>query len=174
MMISNKTPLFAAAVASVLAWCAPASAADTPPAGPGVVTMTRGMKIFGDAEAQLVAALKARDTAAVDRLVGPDFEQRSQAAPGTPLPREDWLAQAPAEAARSSAMREMAVHDYGDLAIVSFLWTREPPLPAAFVVDVWQRPSGSEPYQLVTRYMSAASGAPARKGTASPPVDPKR
>jgi hypothetical protein len=176
MKTSNTMTRIAAAPAAAFALllAGAAAAADTAPSGHGIVTMTRAMKVFSDAETQLVAALKARDTVAVDRLVGPDFEQRSQAAPGTPLPREDWLAQAPAEAARSAGMREMAVHDYGDLAIVSFLWAREQPQAPAFVVDVWQRPSASEPYQLVTRYLGAAPAAPARKAPASAPVDPKR
>jgi hypothetical protein len=178
-MNTSKTIRPAAVLALLLASAMAAPAADTPPTGHGIVTMTRGMKVFGDAESQLLAALKAHDTAAIDRLVGPDFEQRSQGAPGTPLPREEWLAQAPAEAARSAGLREMAVHDYGDVTVVSFLWAREQPHAPAFVVDVWQRPSAGEPPQLVTRYLSAAPAAPTRKGptpqaTASPPVDPKR
>jgi hypothetical protein len=178
-MTTLQTTRLATAFALLLGLAVPSMAADPAPSGHGIVTMTRGVKIFNDAETQLISALKARDTAAIDRLVGPDFEQRSQGAPGTPLPREEWLAQAPAEAARSTGLREMAVHDYGDLALVSFLWAREQPHAPAFVVDVWRRPSAGEPYQLVTRYLSAQSVAPTRKSptaqaAASSPVDPKR
>jgi hypothetical protein len=173
-------PRAAATAVAALCLAAPAGAADTPPTGgqQRIVTMTRGMKIFGDAEAALTAALKAKDSATLDRLVAADFEQLAQGAPGTPVPREDWLKQAPADAARSTGIRDMAVHDYGDIAIVSFAWTREPAQASAFVVDVWRRTSPQEAFQLKTRYLSAApASATHRRAQPAPApasVDPKR
>jgi hypothetical protein len=149
--------------------------------------MTRGMRIFGDAERKVIAALKAHDKAALDRLVADDFEQRSQPAPGEPLARDEWTREAPAAAAQSAGLRQMAVHDLGDTAVVSFQWLHPAP---DFVVDVWRKKAGSDDWQLAIRYLSAApaaasaapTAAPSMAGHASPPapastsgpVDPKR
>jgi len=78
----------AALVAALVGAAAPAFAADAEaPIVKRIGTMTRGTKVFGDAEEAIVAALKAKDAAALDRLVAPDFEQRTQGAPGMPVPR---------------------------------------------------------------------------------------
>ena len=171
-------PLRGLAAATVLAACAEgpvaAWAAGVAPTGHGIVTMTRGMRMFGDAETALIVAMKSRDTAALDKLVGPTFEQRSQDAPGAPLARDEWVAQAGAAAAKSTGLQQMAVHDYGDLSVVSFLWTRQAPQASAFVVDVWQRGELGQ-YVLMTRYFSplpAASGK--MKRPVPPAVDTKK
>lgn len=181
----NRLPLATAlTVAASLPVLAPAQGA--PDSGHGIVTMTRGMRVFGDAEARIVAALKGRDAAVLDGLVAPDFEQRTQAAPGTPLPREDWLKQAPAAAVQSGGFRQMAVHDFGDTAVVSFQWLHPAP---DFIVDVWRKKTGTDDWELAVRYASGAAPAAAapaasaavhaRKPSASSapassPVDPKR
>ena len=78
----------AALVAALVGAAAPAFAADAEaPIVKRIGTMTRGTKVFGDAEEAIVAALKAKDATALDRLVAPDFEQRTQGAPGMPVPR---------------------------------------------------------------------------------------
>ena len=151
----------------------PVLAADVAPSGRGIPTMTRGMKIFGDAEARLVDAMKSRDAATLDELVDPLFEQRGQAEPGTPLPREDWVAQAAADAAGSVGVRQMAVHDHGDLAVVSYLWERGGARGNAFVVDVWKRKS-PDVWVLVTRYLSRAAAPAAGRRAKAPAVDPKK
>jgi hypothetical protein len=181
--VKKAHPIPLAALAAALAAavsCAPAAAADEPaPIVKRIGTMTRGAKVFGDAEEALVAALKSQDAAALDRLVAPDFEQRTQGAPGTPVPRADWIKQGPGEVAHSTGLRDFAVHDYGDINVVSFAWTREPPQATAFVVDVWQRkPGGGDAWQLSTRYLSTVPASAARKGakpaSTPSPVDPKR
>jgi len=164
-----KIPLTTLAVVAVLGASLGAAAQ---PAGRGVMTMTRGVKTFTDAEAELVTAMKARDGAAIDRIVGIEFEQRSAAAPAAPVWRGDWIDQAPAEFARSAGLRDMAVHEFGDVAVVSFTWLRERPQAPAFVVDVWHRKGEGEPYQLASRYLSAQPGA-ARKSAARA-VDTKK
>jgi len=176
---AQLTPI-AALAAALLAAAAPAIAADAEaPIVKRIGTMTRGTRIFGDAEEALVAALKAKDAAALDRLVAPDFEQRSQVAPGEPVPREEWIRKAPGEVATSAGVRDMAVHDYGDVQVVSFVWMREPPAASAFVVDVWQRkPGGGDAWQLSTRYLggtpASAKARGAKPAPAPSPVDPKR
>jgi hypothetical protein len=174
----HLAPLAATLVAA--AFAAPALAADdAAPIVKRIGTMTRGARVFGDAEDALVAALKSQDAAALERLVAPDFEQRTQGAPGTPVPREDWIKRGPGEVAHATGLRDIAVHDYGDINVVSFTWTREPPQASAFVVDVWQRkPGGGDAWQLSTRYQSTVpAGVPkrgAKPASAPASVDPKR
>jgi len=173
-------PPIAALAAALLAAAVPAFAADAEaPIVKRIGTMTRGAKVLGDAEEALVAALKAQDTAALDRLVAPDFEQRTQGAPGSPVPREDWIKKAPGEAAKTTGVRDVAVHDYGDVQVVSFVWTREPPQSSPFVVDVWTRkPGGGDNWLLSTRYLSVTPAGSTRRKPNAPSapasVDPKR
>jgi hypothetical protein len=140
--------------------------------GRGVMTMTRGVKVFSEAEAQLVEVMQSHDAAAIDRIVGIEFEQRGPAAPAAPIWRGDWIDQAPAEFAHSAGMRDMAVHEFGDVAVASFTWLRDKPQAPAFVVDVWRRKGEGEPYQLVSRYLSPQPAA-VRKGRAHA-VDTKK
>jgi hypothetical protein len=157
-----RTGVAAACLATITAM-----AADTPPTGGRIVTMTRGMKIFGDAEAALIRALAARDTAGIDAIVDPSFEQRNGATPADPLPHDDWIEKAAAETSTGDRFSQMAVHDHGDIVVVSFLLERKG-RGDAFVVDVWRRQSADK-FLLVTRYLSAAAApaAGARTGHAS-------
>lgn len=155
----------------------PASAADAPPGR--IMTMTRGMKIFGDAEYALINALVARDQTTLDALVDPTFEQRDGAGPGEPLPREDWITQAPREASTRDRLTQMAVHDEPGMAVVSFLLQR-PGKGDAFVVDVWRKQADMEKPVLMIRYLSAAASPAARAARhvtgrpSAPVVDTKK
>jgi len=175
---AHPTPIAVLAAALLAAVPACAAAAEAPFVK-RIGTMTRGAKVFGDAEEALVDALKSQDAATLDRMVAPDFEQRTQSAPGNPVPRDEWIRKAPGEVAKSAGVRDIAVHDYGDVQVVSFTWTREPPQTSAFVVDVWRRaPGGGDAWQLSTRYLSATpASSPRRKANPAPApasVDPKR
>ena len=119
--------------------------------------MTRFVKVFTDLEYDLIDAMRLDDKAALDRLVSPEFEQRESAKPGEPLPREDWVRSSDTKAPGVANMSMMAVHDRGELAIVSFrlrLKDRE-----QFIVDVWRR-KGAEGYELLTRYVSSTPAPP--------------
>jgi hypothetical protein len=155
-----------AGLVSLLASALPARAADTPPTGGRIVTMTRGMKVFGDAEYALIQALAAKDKAALDALVDETFEQRGGPNPGEGVPRDEWLPKAQAESSNGDRITQMAVHDMGELALVSFLLQR-PGKGDAFVVDVWKKQAGSDKAVLQIRYFSAAA-VPARKPGAKP------
>jgi hypothetical protein len=159
-----------AAVAIGLAASAATASDDTAPTGRGPGTMTRGVAVFGRAEAALIDALKAGDTAALDRLVAPLFEQRNAEQPGAPVPRAQWLGQAAAQAAASEKLQQLAVHDHGDVVVASYFWQRAEPLGNAFVVDVWKRQPPGE-FRLVTRYLSPSTSASA---PAVAPADPKK
>lgn len=144
-------------------------------AAPGrtIPTQTRGVKIFTDLENQWLDAVHQRDRAALDKIVAPRFELRSAAAPGTPTPREESLAQSLQAAPFQSSIGQMAVHEYGDLMVVSFLWKIDAAKGAAlpqsvFVVDTWKR--NESDWQVVARYAApVAAGAPNVPGAVPPP-----
>ena len=117
--------------------------------GPGrVMTLTRTVKTFSELENQLDDARRSHDETALGKLLAANFEQRSGAAPAQPIPRGDWLAQPPAE---RTEIGQMAVHEYGNVAVVSFADAAQ----HAFVVDVWNKTD--DHYALSVRYVSTAS-----------------
>lgn len=134
-----------------------------------VPTVTRTIQIFSTLENQWLDAVQKRDQNALNKLVAADFEQRSAAAPGTPTPREESIDQALKAAPFQSSISQMAAHEYGELVMVSFLWTLQVPAGGAlpqkvFVVDTWKRAAGE--WQVVTRYAApVTSGAPQVPGT---------
>ncbi len=168
--IQSSRRLAAVLAACCVAALAPGQAA-AQSAGHRVMTMTRGVSVFGKAETELVEVMKSHDAEAIDRIVGIEFEQRSASAPSMPVPRGDWIDQAAVEFAHSAGMRDMAVHEYGDVAVVSFTWGRDRPQAPAFVVDVWRRKTADDPWQIVSRYVSPLPQvAHKRRGAASAPV----
>lgn len=131
--------------------------------GRGVPTVTRLVKLFIDLEQTLDQQLANGDKADIGHLLADDFEQRNGGAPGNPVPRADWLRQMPRF--RLGEISQMAAHDHGNIAVVSFLATRSG--KSAFVVDVWKNQQGQ--WQLATRYVSGAAEQPS-----PPPVVPKK
>jgi len=116
-----------------------------------IMTLTRTVKIFSELENQLDDARRSHDEAALTKLLDANFEQRNGTAPAAPIPRADWLAQT---SVPKSDISEMAVHEYGSVAVVSFADAAQ----RAFVVDVWNETD--DHYALSVRYMSAANSAP--------------
>ena len=153
-------------VVGVLA--APALAQPAPQAG-NVPTVTRLVKMFSELERGLTEKAQAKDAGALDALLDPSFEMRVGAAPGVPVPREAWIRDARKSTA-APRIEQMAVHDFGDVAVVSF---RERNLRAGaasrgrdrFVVDCWKRDGNG--WKLVVRYVSdaGASAATPASGT---------
>ena len=122
------------------------------------MTVTRSVKVFSELENQLDDARRGHDAAALSKLLAANFEQRSAHAPSAPTPRAEWLAPAPAPAQIS----QMAVHEYGDVAVVSFAEATQ----RAFIVDVWTKTGDS--YALSVRYTSAAPAAAAQTQPENP------
>lgn len=162
----------AASLAMVLAGCLGSPAAAQPlQASVRIPTVTRLVKVFYDLESRLVSNLVARDARAIDQALEPDFEMRAGSMPGTPVPRADWMRQEQANPAQAT-IDQMAVHDFGSVAIVSFrLAPAATPAAGAnqdlFIVDCWKR--DSDGWKLATRYLSnaaaPASAIPASAGT---------
>ena len=132
------------------------------PAG-GRAMVTRSVARYQDLERALLDALASGDRATLARLLDEGFTARTAAGPD-PQERADWLLQAlgPQSATwrhRHWQVRDLAVREVDDLAMVSFLL--DPGAPGAragalFVVDVWRQSTGT----LLSRASSRAADAP--------------
>jgi ketosteroid isomerase-like protein len=138
----------------MLAACGGALAAGqaTPTGRGAAVTPTRNVLIFTKLENEWFDAIQRHDAQAVRRYVTDDFEIRSGHAPGVPTALADALDQWARQPAMRAAIGQMAVHEYGDLMLVSFLWTltEGDAGRAYFVVDAWKR-AGTE-WKAAVRY----------------------
>jgi ketosteroid isomerase-like protein len=148
---------------ALLAACLAATALAQPaPQAGNVPTVTRLVKMFSELERGLVDKIHAKDAGALDAMLDPSFEMRVGTAPGTPVARDAWIRDTRKSTA-APRIEQMAVHDFGNVAVVSF---RERNLRAGaasrgrdrFVVDCWKR--DGDAWKLAVRYVSDA-GAPA-------------
>lgn len=136
--------------------------------GGAVVTPTRNVLIFTKLENDWFDAIQRHDLDAIGRYVTDDFEIRSTPVPGVPTAREEALRQWSQMPAARSAISQMAVHEYGDLMLVSFLWTlgeggaAQSSRQSFFVIDTWKR-IGTD-WKVAVRY-----AAPVGEGGASVP-----
>lgn len=137
-----------------------ASAAQSPGR---VVLLTRPMVEFYHREQALAQALEAGQSKAAEGLLTPNFEVRTAANPGMPMPRAQWIQWMLHNRPMGTRIDGMAVHDYGTVAVVSF--HQHDVLGAAhvandrFVVDVWVKQANN--WLLSVRYSSA--GAPSHR-----------
>jgi ketosteroid isomerase-like protein len=138
--------------------------AQAPTGKPGrvVPTVTRTIQMFSTLENEWLDAVQRRDQDALKKIVAPNFEQRSAAAPGTPTPRAESIGHALQQPPFHSSIEQMAAHEFGELVVVSFLWKLEVPKTGAlpqkvFVVDTWKRSDGE--WQVVTRYTAPVADA---------------
>jgi ketosteroid isomerase-like protein len=152
-----KPSIFLLGLGFSLGMASGSALAQGPTGAPGrtVPTVTRTVQMFSTLEHDWLEAVQQRDEAALKKIVSPDFEQRSAAAPGTPTPRAESIAHALKQPAFQSSIEQMAAHEYGELVVLSFLWKLQVPAGAAlpqkvFVVDTWKRTDGD--WQVVTRY----------------------
>ena len=121
-----------------------------------VRTITRSVLQFGDLERKLALASPADK----GNYLADDFEERLCAEPGTPVARDQWLAQP----GPKFSFRQESVHDFGETSIFSALAVDGD--SRVSLVDVWRKEGNS--YKLAVRYFCPATGpTPA-------PASPKR
>ena len=141
--------LVLAALVAVPALAQPSSSSSRVP------TVTRLVKLFSELEAGLAASGRSKDAAALDRMLDPSFEMRVDTAPGTPIPRDAWIRDLRASSGAAPRIEQMAVHDFGDVAVVSFRDTASGGAAhPRFIVDCWKR--DGDGWRLAVRYASAA------------------
>lgn len=132
------------------------------PAGGRIMTVTRQVAEFSQHEHALADALRTVDHASIDHLLSADFELRDGAMATQPLPRAQWIAGKHAD----DAVEQMAVHDYGNVVVVSFVNRATKPARTTFVVDVWQKQG--EDWKLAVRYQSQLASGKPRSGDIKP------
>ena len=119
----------------------------------GVPTVTRLVKQFSDLERGLADKARAKDASALDAMLDPSFEMRIGSAPGSPVPRDAWIAETRAASGQAPRIEQMAVHDFGTIAVLSFV--ERDGEASHFIVDCWKRDGDS--WKLAVRYASDAS-----------------
>lgn len=129
-------------------------------------TVTRLVTAFSDLESRLDTAARTHDAEALVRLLAPDFEVRSAVRPGVPVTRAQFVEQMAANASPAALIEQMAVHDLGVAAIVSFEMRYGADAAPLFVVDVWGR-AGNE-WQLQVRYAGLGGIRAAHPGAPAP------
>jgi hypothetical protein len=155
-----------------------AAGAAEDPARTRIPTVTRLVKLFAEREGALATALQNGNAAAVEKMLDGDFELRAGWIPGSPTPRDQWIALSTGKPASAYQIEQMAVHEYGEIAVVSFLQAamsgnlrnRDGDI---FTVDVWKR--AADTWTLAVRYASpAGSSAFAIPGASTEPPLRKR
>jgi hypothetical protein len=120
--------------------------------GTGRATATRSVAQYLDLERALADAVRERRRDAVLQMLAPDFELRS----GETLDAIDasaWLAAQQRTGEAATRVRDLAVRELGEVAVVSFFLDPEPSgktRPTLYVVDVWRQVD----HKLVIRYVS--------------------
>ena len=157
MFVRYPTIVFTFVYASCALGLAAASFAQDSGAVP---TVTRLVQTFSTLESEWMAAVRKRDDASVRKFLAEDFEMRNGAEPGRPTPRAEWIKQSLQDAPFSSTTEQMAVHDLGNVAVVSFLWKLDVPKSSGFsrrlfVVDTWELAAGV--WRVKMRYMAPAA-----------------
>jgi len=132
-------------------------------------TVTRLVQTFSELEGRLDTAAREHDAAALDRLLHADFELRNAARPGTPLPRAEFVQQTLDRPMAPARTEQMAVHDIGAAAIVSFLRRSTDAAATLFVVDVWGR-TGRD-WRLQVRYVGPGGAQAEQSGAPMPRSD---
>jgi len=150
----NRLRTFALLFVAMLIACPLASFAADESRPTRIPTVTRLVKIFLDMENTLAAALQNGNAAAIDKLLLDDFELRVASMPANPTPRAEWIRFSLGKPV-SFHVEQMAVHDFGDVAIVNFLQTSAAPnardaAKDVAIVDVWKRAGDS--WKLAVRY----------------------
>lgn len=126
------------------------------PSGGRIETATRGVVRYHGLEKALLQAEQNKDVDTLQNLVSEDFEERS-AEKNQPTPRDLWELLAKSGDITWFHLRDMAVHEFGDIAVVSFLLDRrgqrggKAVTPTVFVVDVWRQAEA----KLAVRYVSS-------------------
>ncbi|BBO99902.1 DUF4440 domain-containing protein [Sulfuriferula nivalis] len=143
-------------ILTVLFWLG-LSLGSTSYAADNVVSVTRLVMVFNTLEAELDVAAQHNNVEVINKLLAPNFEMRVGAMPGNPVPRAAWLHQLQTVPSAPLIPEQMAVHDYDNVAVVSFLNKRSTSAGDIYIVDVWKKLALS--WQLAVRYASPAGRA---------------
>ena len=126
-------------------------------------TATRSVAQYLDLERALADALRQGRRDAVLQMLAPDFELRSGETLDA-IDASEWLAAEQRAGGTPTRVRDLAVRELGEVAVVSFFLDPEPSggkRRTLYVIDVWRQAD----HKLAVRYVSQpvhALQAPAR------------
>jgi hypothetical protein len=135
---------------------APAAAQEP---GHRIVTKTRLQVLFGDLESQWLKAVQQKDAAALDVLLGEEFQVWTPLPTSYPIPREDWQKAAFGRPFQSFRLTQMAVRGVTpDVSVASFRLSQafaavQSQTEDFFVVDVWLKSGKGDNWKCTDRYM---------------------
>ena len=113
---------------------------------------------IGRLEQRWATALVQQDTAALHRLLAPEYALVISAAPQRPIMRTAWLATLPEYQTQSLTITGLTVRVLGDLALASFIGDLAARVRGVerrgkyFLTDVWRRQNGA--WRVIARYSS--------------------
>jgi hypothetical protein len=131
---------------------------------PTITTATKQVTLFTRLESQLLQAVQKKDQAALEGMLGDDFEIDMPDA--DPLPGEDWVDSVMAKdfSLQSFFIREMSVVEQGDSAVVKYQrvqqasWKGMNESGEFFVVDLWKK--NGDTWKLANRYVAKVRSLP--------------
>ena len=164
--------LWALVVATGLTVSAAGQEPVKPPLTPRIITATRQVTIFTGLEKQMLQAVQKKDKTSLQAMLDDDFEIYMPDA--DPLAGDDWVdsVMAPAFSLKSYVLRQMAVVDLGDSAVVKYERILQSTYKGRndggefFVVDLWKKNGDS--WKLASRYVAKVGSIPV-----TPKVQPK-
>ena len=126
------------------------------------------VQLFTRLERDWTTAIQKHDTAALDKLLAPEFIVRTTADPERVINRSDWLEKiVPTYKIDSFSQSGMTVRVFhGDIALVSFVQSQKATVNNShengkfLVVDVWIANRASSQWQPAQRYWAAIRGRP--------------
>lgn len=83
-------------------------------------------------------------------MLAPNFEVRNGSHPITSVPKQEWIT-ANFKHENNQVPREMAVREFGDIHVVSYLYAAKDQPNGEFIVDVWKNENGNS--KLMARYI---------------------
>ena len=127
---------------------------------------------FSKLEKRIGDAVVAQDRAALESLLGNDFELRTTRTGGELTLRDEWLEAATTTyRIRSYHVTRVTVRQFGETAVVSFFYKHQASFQGKdisgdfFIVDVWQK-AGND-WKIAARYSSGPGVTP------KPPANPR-
>lgn len=137
---------------------------------PTIITATKQVALFTGLEKQMLYAVQKKDKAALEAMLGDDFEIDMPDA--DPLAGEDWVDSVVGKdfALKSFTVRQFSVADLGDAAVVKYDRIQQATFKDKsdsgefFAVDLWKKSGDS--WKLANRYV-------AKIGQTAPKVQPR-
>lgn len=113
---------------------------------------------FQQIEAALLDAMRSRDEAKLNAMLGDDFDMIVAQDPGNPVIREDFIDEIKAKPIGAYAIQGMQVRDVAGQMLATFVLQPKGAGQPVFVVDLWAKDAAAN-WRLLVRTASLATGS---------------